>query len=189
MKHSKTLLLTCAFFSLLSTPGFSQTLWDKYAKLSSLRANFKQEKEVKSLGMKLHSSGSLSFKKPDLFERKVLQTNPFGFVFKSDQIELWENGKLVKSVDSSKMDTKMLNAITHLKAWLTMDQKFVETHYSMKKLSESKYEFTPKGKTQIFKTITIETDTKSPIKRIQLVELSDDLINIEFSGTKLQYEK
>lgn len=189
MKHRNALWITLFITIFFSSSAFSQKIWDKYSKLSSLSADFKQIKEVKSLGVTLKSEGSLNFQKPDFFEWQVKKPRSFGFVFRKGSIELWENGKISKSADSSKMDAKMLNAISHLKAWLTLDQKFIESHYSIKELSKNRYEFRPIGELKIFKSITIETHEKYPIKKIQMLEMSDDVIDIEFFGTKMTYEK
>lgn len=153
-----------------------------------MSSHFLQEKELKGLGIKLKSHGTLQFKKPDFFEWKVTSPKSVRFIFKGDSIELFENDKLVKISDSTKLDSKVLNAITHLKAWLTIDEKFIDANYKIKQQSKNVYEFTPTGNNKIFKSITVETGEKYPIQKIFLVELSDDLINLEFTRTKLTYE-
>jgi outer membrane lipoprotein-sorting protein len=188
MKQSKTLLLLAFLIGLFPLEGYSLDIWQKYSKLSQLSTNFSQEKEIKGLGVKLKSQGTMQFQKPDFFEWKITTPKPLAFIFRGTSIELLENDKIVKSVDSSKFDPKMLNAITHLKAWLTIDQKFIEANYAIKQLAPNLYEFTPIGDNKIFKTIKIETGEKYPIKKIHMVEMSDDLIEIEFSQTKLKYE-
>lgn len=188
MKHSKTLFFSFFFTLIFTSEAYCLDIWQKYSKLSALSSNFSQEKEMKGLGVKLKSQGSMSFKKPDFFEWNVKSPKSFGFVFKNNGIELLENGKVVKSADTTKFDPKMLNAISHLKAWLTLDQKFIESHYEIKKLAGNLYEFTPIGEMKIFKSIKIETHDKYPIKKIQLIELSNDQINIEFTDTKMTYE-
>lgn len=188
MKQSKTLLLFAFLMGLLPGQGFAFDIFQKYAKLSQLSTHFSQVKELKGLGVKLKSQGEMQFSKPDFFEWKVSQPKSFAFIFRGTGIELLENGKIVKSADSSKFDPKMLNAISHLKAWLTLDQKFIEANYEIKKLSEQLYEFTPVGDNKIFKSIKIEMGDKYPIKKITMVELSDDLMEIEFSKTKMTYE-
>lgn len=188
MKQSRTLLLLAFLIGLFPLEGFSLDIWQKYSKLSQLSTHFSQEKELKGLGVKLKSQGTMQFKKPDFFEWKVSSPKALAFIFRGDSIELLENNKVVKSVDSTKFDPKMLNAITHLKAWLTIDQKFIEANYSITQLAKNLYEFTPIGTNKIFKSIKIETGEKYPIKKIHMVELSDDSIEIEFSQTKLSYE-
>lgn len=188
MKQCAIVVLTL-IFALNLAQASTADLFQKYSKLSALTSQFAQVKEVKSLGVKLNSKGTLSFKKPDYFEWKVTSPKSFGFVFNKGGIEFWENGKMTRSADTSKMDSKMLNAVSHLKAWLTMDQKFIETHYAVKQINASTYEFTPVGDLKIFKKIEVETHEKYPIKKITMYEMSDDLITITFTDTKLTYEK
>ncbi len=180
--------LFLTFFT-LSSPVSAQDLWKKYSKLSGLTARFEQTKDVKSLGVKLKSAGTIAFKKPDYFEWQVVAPKNFGFIFKSGQIEFWENGKIVRSADTSKMDGKMLTAISHLKAWLTMDQAFIKSHYDFKKTGPKTYIFTPNGTLKIFNSILLTAGDTYPVKSIELLELSQDVITIEFSQTKMTYEK
>jgi outer membrane lipoprotein-sorting protein len=188
MKHSRIITFFFLISLVISSPASGMEIWDKYSKLKSLSANFKQQKEIKSLGMTLNSHGSLKFNKPDFFEWKVTSPKSFGFIFEKDGIKMLENGQVMRSADATKMDGKMLNAISHLKAWLTMDQKFIQEHYSVKKLSNTEYEFAPLKDPKIFKTIKVITDGKVPVKKIHMVEMSDDVINIEFTDTKMTYE-
>ncbi|MBA2403950.1 MAG: outer membrane lipoprotein carrier protein LolA [Bdellovibrionales bacterium] len=188
MKQSKTLLLFAFLIGLFPNAALALDIFQKYTKLSQLSTNFSQVKELKGLGVKLKSQGDMQFKKPDFFQWKVTSPKSFSFIFRGDSIELLENDKVVKSADATTFDPKMLNAISHLKAWLTIDQKFIEANYAIKQLSKNLYEFIPLGKNKIFKSIQVETGEKYPIKRISLTELSDDSIDIEFTQTKLTYE-
>lgn len=188
MTRRISLLALIAVFALIEN-AFSLEIWQKYSKLSELSAHFSQIKELKSIGVELKSQGNLRFKRPNFFEWEVTNPKKFVFSFKDDQIILKENGKVVKSTDSAKLDQKMLAAISHLKAWLMIDQKFIEANYEIRNIKPNIYEFTPKSESKMFKLIQIETGKDYPIKKISLTEISDDVVVIEFSQTKMIYEK
>lgn len=179
------LLLVC--FLNTSTAN-ALDIWQKYSKLKTLTSDFTQTKELKSIGVSLKSKGSLSFDRPNSFVWKVTEPKNFVFSYKDDAISIMENGKVLKNANSANFDKKMLEAITHLKAWMMIDQKFIEEHYNIKKLSETLYEFTPKEAVKMFKSIVIELGSNYPIKKISLTEVTNDVINIEFSKTKMTYE-
>jgi outer membrane lipoprotein-sorting protein len=188
MTHQKLptliLVLLCLF------PGMASSLdiWQKYSKLNKLSADFTQTKEIKSVGVTLKSKGSLRFERPGFFEWTVISPKNFVFIFKDNNISLVEDGKILKSADSAKFDKKLLEAITHLKAWMMIDQKFIEENYSIKNISTDSYEFIPKSDVKMFKSIQIELGKNYPIKKISLKEISNDVIVIEFSKTKMSYE-
>jgi outer membrane lipoprotein-sorting protein len=174
---------------LIPSLGFPLDIWQKYAKLKKLSANFSQTKELKNIGVTLKSSGTIHFERPNLFEWKVESPKNFVFQFKDDNISLMEDGKVIKNADTAKFDKKMLDAISHLKAWMMIDQKFIEDNYMIRPISSTVYEFTPKLEAKMFKSILIELGKDAPIKKISLTEISNDLIVIEFSKSKLTYEK
>lgn len=175
---------------LIFLPGLSHSMdiWQKYSKLSKLSAEFSQTKELKNIGVTLKSKGTISFKRPDYFEWTVLKPKNFVFLFKDNTITLMEEGKFLKNTDSANFDKKMLEAINHLKAWMMIDQKFIEANYDIKNVSKNIYEFTPKGDLKLFKNILIEMGKDYPIKKISLTEYSNDVMVIEFTKTKLTYE-
>lgn len=172
-----------------TTPVFALEMWSKFSHVKTLSAKFKQQKTVKSLEMTLNSRGSILLKKPDFFEWNVVDPRSFSFIFNKDQMEIKENGKVVRSIDSTKMDEKLLVSITHLRGWLTLDEKFIQSHYSVKKISQYRYEFSPLAEKKIFQSILVTTAEAVPIKRIQMTELSGDIIDIEFFDTKMSNEK
>jgi outer membrane lipoprotein carrier protein len=188
MTHRKFALFIFIFCSLM--PGISNALdiWQKYSKLKTLTSDFNQTKELKSIGVTLKSKGSLSFDRPNSFVWKVTEPKNFVFTYKDNAISIMEDGKVLKNADSANFDKKMLEAITHLKAWMMIDQKFIEEHYNIKKLSDVLYEFTPKQDVKMFKNIVIELGNNYPIKKISLMEVTNDMIVIEFSKTKMTYE-
>lgn len=177
-------------FILCLLPGqvFPLDIWQKYAKLKKLSANFSQTKELKNIGVTLKSSGTLNFERPNLFEWKVESPKKLVFQFKDNNISLMEDGKLMKNTDTAKFDKKMLDAISHLKAWMMIDQKFIEENYTIKNISSDIYEFTPKLSAKMFKSILVELGKDAPIKKISLTEISNDIIVIEFAKTKMTYE-
>ncbi len=192
--HGHLMTRRISFFTLITVfllmeNAFSLEIWQKYSKLSELSAHFSQTKELKSIGVELKSQGNLRFKRPDFFEWAVTSPKNFVFSFKDNQIILMEDGKVIKSADSAKLDQKMLTAISHLKAWLMIDKKFIEENYDIKNTKANIYEFTPKSEVKMFKHIQIETGKDAPIKKIALTEISNDVIVIEFSQTKMTYEK
>ncbi len=187
MKHSKAL-----FFFLFFAMNFSVKageIWSKYSKISTLNANFRQEKVLKSMGIRLSSEGSLHFKKPDFFEWTVTKPRPVKLVYKKGSFEVWENGVLKTNAGEGSMDARTIRAISHLRAWLTLDEAFIHKNYEMKKTGPENYEFTPKGSDLFFKRITVQLGKNVPLERMTLVEMSDDEIQIVFSGTRLTYEK
>ncbi|MBY0413894.1 MAG: outer membrane lipoprotein carrier protein LolA [Bdellovibrionales bacterium] len=188
MTQRKLGVLLFILLNIFSSSAYSLDIWKKYSKLKTLTADFSQTKELKSIGVKLKSKGSMNFNRPDYFEWQVNEPKNFVFIFKKDIITLLEDGKVLRTADSANFDKKMLDAISHLKAWLMIDQKFIGEHYEINKLSNDRYEFAPKGQTKMFKNITIDLGTTYPIKKIILQEFSGDTIEIEFSKTKLTYE-
>lgn len=188
MKQSNTCLLSL-FITLTCLNAQAAIPWKKYEKLQTLQASFQQTKRVKDLDLTLKSSGTIDFRRPDYFAWRVLAPRAVAMIFKADAIEFWENDVQVKGISVSQLDGKMLTAITHLKAWLTLDRAFIETHYAIRELSATSFELTPKGETKFFKKINLVTGASHPIKSIEFVELSDDSMALEFSKNQVTYAR
>jgi outer membrane lipoprotein carrier protein len=188
MTHRKSVLFILIVCGVIPEVSNALDIWQKYTKLKTLSAEFTQSKELKSIGVNLKSKGTLSFDRPNYFEWKVIEPKNFVFMYKNASITLMEAGKVLKSADSANFDKKMLDAITHLKAWMMIDQKFIEENYNIQKITAETYEFTPKDKVKMFKSILIEMGKNYPIKKISLTEATNDVIVIEFTKTKMTYE-
>ena len=55
-----------------------------------------RQKNLKSVGVTLKSSGVIHFERPDYFEWQVQNPRNFSFIFKDNNISILEDGKVVK---------------------------------------------------------------------------------------------
>ncbi|OUR99668.1 hypothetical protein A9Q84_01195 [Halobacteriovorax marinus] len=163
--------------------------WKKYEKIKSIKSDFNQIKYISSLDMSLTSKGKLSFIKPHYFEWKLDSPGGMRFVFDKEIIFLYEKGKKAKKIDSSIVSKKMLSPIKHLKGWLKLDLAFITAKYSIKKIKERTFEFTPKDKKPLFKKIHLTVGRNQPIEEMKLFEHHGDKITFIFKNSLVKYEK
>ncbi len=165
------------------------THWDKYSKMKSIRAKFKQEKFLPSMDLTLSSKGTLYFNKPDLLEWTVTSGKPIKFTIDKDKVTLFE-GKTKKSEMSlSKVGKAMVGPILHLRGWIKMDVDFVQKNYDVKNIGKRLFRFTPKDENTFFKKIEIKLGLSDPISKLILFETSGDRLSFEFEESKITYER
>lgn len=163
--------------------------FSSFKSLKSLKADFKQDKLIKSLDIVVSSEGRLEIDKPEFFLWAVVKPSSISFKFEKNEIQLITNGKVTMSTQVGKVGSDLLEMINFLKSLMNMDKEYILSHFHIKETSEKSFLLTPVVEKKLFQQISIKFGSRDEITKIILTELSGDLITINFLNHIIKYAK
>jgi|GEM_PF-6040323 len=158
----------------------------QYKNILSLDANFDQVKEIKSLKVKLKSSGTFHLRKAgDISEVEWQVSKPSFLKLKITpaSLEIFEEeGKPGRPVvENQEAQAKILRP---LYAWLSVSSRLISEQYHIFSLGKKSFRLEPKEENSPVKALRILLDKQKYVSSVLLEERSGDEIRITFSGTK-----
>ncbi len=162
----------------------------RYESVKSIEASFTQVKTLKDMNMSIKSSGTFKITRPNQILWKIKEPAPVSIIISAQEIKIQSGQGTGAQTEIYKLSSlpsgKMAKSMSGLMAWLNLDSKEIYKNYDVTSTEKNQYVFTPKDKdAQGFKTLGMTLDNKGFVKKIKMVEISDDTIDIEFGSPKI----
>jgi hypothetical protein len=161
----------------------------KFKKLKSLTANFKQVKLIKSIGIKVKSTGTLTINNPDFFSWNVKIPSLLRFEYRKTALMLFENNKETMRVDTKSVNKDLIVMINFLKKLMVLDDHFISHNFKINKIKSNIYELVATSKIKIFKKALLEFGKGAIINKAIITEMSNDEITLTFTDHKTSYNE
>ena len=156
-----------------------------YQHLSTLKVNFKQIKDLSSIGTKLESTGKFTLiqaQKKLIWE--IEKPSPLLVTLSEGEMRI-ESGQgkekqiqILKMSDAGEQGAQNLAALI---AWLRLDANALFGQYTILKIGEQKFSFTPREPAKSpFQKLEMQLDKSGHVQKLFLLERSKDSITIEF---------
>ena len=162
-----------------------------YRGISVLKVSFKEVKTLQNLSLKLYSEGNLTVKPPDRVIWEVTKPSPLKVSLEQKAVEIVSGTGTAKQTQSFSMQDgggeKGAQALAHLAAWLKLDADALSEQYQIFALEKDTFEFQPKKQdSSPFKSITMKMGPSGHLQRLQLLEISNDTIRIDFAKPTIE---
>ncbi|MBT3980131.1 MAG: outer membrane lipoprotein carrier protein LolA [Bacteriovoracaceae bacterium] len=161
----------------------------RYGNFKKLSANFKGEKFLKRFDATIKSEGKLIVNRPDSLTWKILRPVPTTYEFTKNSLKIFEDGKLSQNLDIAKLGPGAHKSIGGLMAWLKLDSKTIEKYYFVSRSGKDQFSFTYKESDPPFKKILATLAPKGYISKVEITELSGDVLTLTFERPEIIREK
>ena len=163
-----------------------------YQDLKSFEVPFSQTKKLKGMDLELRSKGLLRVKRRDPYsvDWKVQEPARLDVRIQSDKIEILsgEGEKQTRQIFDRKQATSVeaTKGFGSLGAWMRMDATELSQKYRIESAGLDRMIFLPRMKEEALKKVEIRVGKDGHLSRMQLLEHSDDEIEIEFGKLRAQ---
>jgi hypothetical protein len=160
-----------------------------YHSLKSFEVPFRQTKKLKGVDFELRSRGTLHVDRraPYKIDWRVVEPAPIEVHIEESKIEIVTGlgNKQSRQTFDRKQATSQeaTKGFARLGAWMRMDAEELDRQYRIEAMSPSRLRFLPK-ETDSIRKVEIEIGKNGQLQKMQLFEISDDEIEIEFGKLK-----
>jgi len=161
----------------------------RYGNFKKLSANFKSQKFLKKFDATIKSEGKLIVNRPGSLTWKVLRPVPTTYLFTKNSLKIYEDGKLSQNLDMNKLGASAHKSIGGLMAWLKLDSKTIEKYYLIARKGKDQFSFTYRESNPPFKQILATLAPKGYISKVEITELSGDVLTLTFERPEIIREK
>ena len=122
-------MIKILFFFIISLSVYGSSDFDQYfshfKRISSFKADFVQNKYIKSIGINIISKGKIEMVKPSYFVWEVLVPGKLKFVYNQGHLKLIENKNVVMDIKKGSVAKEATIMVEFLKSWLSMDKTYI----------------------------------------------------------------
>lgn len=173
-----TFLIGFMFSASLFAQTDANELSQKLASLDGLSGQFQQTLHDAQGEVLQESSGKFLLKRPGLFRWET--QDPFPQLLVSNLENIWLYDPDLEQVTIRTYDSRLSQTPALL---LSGDVEQINEHYIVKKVSETKYELTPKGSQDLF-TVLVVVFEESQLSKMVLTDSLEQTTTFEFLQTQ-----
>ncbi len=162
-----------------------------YQSIKSLHSRFKQTKRMKEMGVELTAEGTLTLTPPNALLWEITRPSRLVVHYDGKKMRI-ESGTgkdvTVQTFGTTALDPGNSNAhgLNTLLAWLRFDAQYLYKQYRITKVNERIYRFEPlHTEGAPFRNITMTLNPAGHVEHLEMEEVSQDTLKIDFATPRV----